>query len=55
MFRFYVNNTKEATKILDENNISYDFDSGDRIMIEDDYANEATTAWNEAGIDYDEI
>lgn len=44
-----------ASEVLDERMIPYDFDSGDRIMVSDDDAREAMAAWDEAGIDYEEI
>lgn len=58
MYRFLFNEDggiDPASEVLDEKGIPYDFDSGDRIMISGNYAKEAMAAWDEAGIDYEEI
>lgn len=55
MYRFVVDDLQEAMRALDEEMIEYDFDSDDRIMISEQYRDEAVRAWENCGIDYSEI
>lgn len=57
MTRFYVDDMylSDATDILDDYYIPYDFDDGDRIMVDNSDAEFVRILWDEAGIDYDEI
>lgn len=57
MFHFLINQNdlQDAIDILDNNNIPFDTDSYERIMISEDYASEATELWDASGIDYDEM
>lgn len=45
----------EAIELLDDQYIPYDLDSGDRIMIEEDFVEDAMELLDNAGIDYEEI
>lgn len=58
MNRYLIRNNmlSEAMDVLDMEGIPYDMDSGDRIMVEAGrYAEYAVEAWENEGIDYDEI
>ena len=45
----------DAEDTLNEAMIPFDFDSGNRLLIEEDYIDETIEALNTAEIDYDEI
>lgn len=58
MYRLYIDELDsfhEAIELLDDYNIPYDLDSGDRIMIEEDFVEDAMEFLDNAGIDYEEI
>lgn len=59
MIRYNVNEDEETlealNEALEEAGVDYDFDSGDRYMIDDDYAQEFENVCDELGVDYDEI
>lgn len=58
MIRFYFKNEyelQEATYALYDYTIPYDFDSYNRIMIEDEYAEEAIAIFDNIDVDYEEI
>lgn len=57
MLRYSVPNKDiaEAAQLLDDNGIPYNFDSSNRFMINEEYAEEAMELWGENEIDYDEI
>ena len=44
-----------ACSLLDDVGIPYDFDSWDRIMVEDDYYEEVISVFEGSNIDYEEI
>lgn len=41
--------------ILDEAGIDYDWDSGDRLMIDDDFCEDVELLFNDNDIDYDYV
>lgn len=45
----------DAADALDDAGIEYDYDGGGRIMVDDEDAGAAETAFEEAGVDYDEV
>lgn len=58
MQRFYFQNEEdlqEASQALDDNMIPYDFDSDNRIMVTDTYAEETIEIFDNIGVDYEEI
>lgn len=57
MERYLINEgaIDEACEALDNAGISYDWDSGDRLMIDEDDAEAAEEVFDSAGIDYDLI
>ena len=55
MTRFICDDLDYATQVLDDNDIPFDLDSGDRIMVDDNYVDEAIQAMDENDVDYEEI
>lgn len=55
MFYFYMNDLDRATEVLDLENIPYDLDSYDRIMIDEAYVYEMIDALDAAGLNYEEV
>lgn len=57
MYRLSIPNEQlsDAEDTLNEAMIPFDFDSGNRLLIEEDYIDETIEALNTAEIDYDEI
>lgn len=55
MYHFYVNDLDRATEVLDWENIPYDLDSGDRIMIDEAYIHEMIEALDAEGLNYEEV
>lgn len=57
MYRFYITETQqeEAEEILTNCNVPYDLDSSDRILLDNDYVDEALEPLNENGIKYEEV
>ena len=55
MTRFICINNDYACQLLNERCIPFDFDGGDRIMVDDAYANEVRNLFDENDIKYDEI
>lgn len=58
MIRFYIIDLADfnyACSLLDDTGISYDLDSWDRIMVEDDYYEDVVSVFDGNNIDYEEI
>ena len=59
MFRILINADDEEKQniydAMDENGIDYDFDDGDRILVDETYLEETTELLDEYGLDYDII
>ena len=53
MVRFYTPNLDEACDALDD--IDYDLDDGDRIMVDDSLYDDALDAFDEYDIEYEEV
>lgn len=55
MIRFIINDIDYAWQVLDNADIPFDLDDGNRIMISEDYAEEVRITFAEADVSYDEI
>jgi hypothetical protein len=55
MVRFYTPSLYGACDALDLNDIDYDLDDGDRIMVDDSLYDAALDAFDEYDIEYEEV
>lgn len=55
MYRIFINSSDmdEAVKLLEDNYIKFDYDSGDRLMIHERQIDEALDLFDENFIDYE--
>ncbi len=55
MIRFICTDNDYACQVLEKHDIPFDLDNGDRIMIENSYADEARLIMEENDVDFDEV
>ncbi len=55
MIRFICTDNDYACQVLDEHDIPFDLDGGNRIMVDENYADEARLIMEENGVEFDEV